>query len=63
MKSIVIHPVVDSAVIRCGTIQRPACYVGRRGPQDERVGLEADARVGGEGRLRGRSATRAARSP
>ena len=27
MKSIVIHPVVDSAVIRCGTIQRPACLM------------------------------------
>ena len=27
MKSIVIHPVVDSAVIRRGTTQRPACLM------------------------------------
>ena len=27
VKSIVIHPVVDSAVIRAGTIQRPACLM------------------------------------
>ena len=64
MKSMVIHPVVDSAVIRRGTIQRPACLmlgvVVRRTSVPGSTPMPGDEVNGG---WPGRSATSAASWP